>query len=272
MYKSILAISEGGPDAAVCFQLAARFAGQFGGTVDAVHYAESRLGDFDIAAQSLPFVRQQFEDRVKSHALESERAFKEHLAAISGATLVSGRDMTRERLLSLGRTADLVVVGRPGGDDDNISPETVRAVLYDCGRPVIVTPPNLPVGAIGSAVVAWNGSLQSVRALAYAMPILERAKKVTVLTPGGRANEGDRNLLLRALERHGVNARLDAIPDGNLSARGRGRALRNYARDSGADFLAMGAFGHGGLSNLLGLGGATAKVISSCPVPLLLAH
>jgi hypothetical protein len=26
------------------------------------------------------------------------------------------------------------------------------------------------------------------------------------------------------------------------------------------------------LTNFLGLGGATAKVISSCPVPLLLAH
>src|SRR5436190_6211023 len=214
MYKSILAISEGGPDAAVCFQLAARLAGIFGGTVDAVHYAESRMGDFDIAAQSLPFVRQQFEDRVKSHALESERAFKEHLASISGATLTSGRDLSRDRLLGLGRTADLIVTGRPGGDDDNISPDTVRAVLYECARPVVVTPPNLPVGPIGSAIVAWNGSLQSVRALAYAMPFLERAKKVTVLTPGGRANEADRNLVLRTLSRHGVNASLDALPDG----------------------------------------------------------
>jgi nucleotide-binding universal stress UspA family protein len=272
MYKSILALSEGGPDAAACFQLAARFAGMFGGTVDAVHYAESRLGDFDIAAQSLPFVREQFEGRVKSHAAESERAFKEHLASISGATLSSGRDMNRERLLGFGRAADLIVVGRPGGDDDNISPETVRAVLYECARPVIVTPPNLPVGAIGSAVVAWNGSLQSVRALSFAMPFLEKARKVTVLTPGGRANEADRTLLLRTLARHGINANLDALPDANLSARGRGRALRNYARDRGADFLAMGAYGHGGLSNLLGLGGATAKVISSCPVPLLWAH
>ena len=34
----------------------------------------------------------------------------------------------------------------------------------------------------------------------------------------------------------------------------------------------MGAYGHGGLSNFLGLGGATAKVIAACPVPLLLAH
>jgi nucleotide-binding universal stress UspA family protein len=34
----------------------------------------------------------------------------------------------------------------------------------------------------------------------------------------------------------------------------------------------MGAYGHGELSNFLGLGGATAKVIAGCPIPLLLAH
>jgi nucleotide-binding universal stress UspA family protein len=36
--------------------------------------------------------------------------------------------------------------------------------------------------------------------------------------------------------------------------------------------VVMGAYGHGQLSNFLGLGGATAKVITSCPLPLLLAH
>jgi nucleotide-binding universal stress UspA family protein len=46
----------------------------------------------------------------------------------------------------------------------------------------------------------------------------------------------------------------------------------DYARERKADLLVMGAYGHGGLTNFLGLGGATAKVISSCPVPLLLAH
>jgi nucleotide-binding universal stress UspA family protein len=42
--------------------------------------------------------------------------------------------------------------------------------------------------------------------------------------------------------------------------------------DPSAGLLVMGAQGHGGLSNFLGMGGATAKVIASCPVPLLLAH
>jgi len=40
----------------------------------------------------------------------------------------------------------------------------------------------------------------------------------------------------------------------------------------GADLLVMGAYGRGQVLSFLGLGGATAKVISSCRVPLLLAH
>ena len=37
MLKSILAVSEGGPDAVMSFKLAARVAAEFGGTVDALH-------------------------------------------------------------------------------------------------------------------------------------------------------------------------------------------------------------------------------------------
>ena len=37
MFKSILAVSEGGPDAAMSFTVAARVAAIFDGTVDALH-------------------------------------------------------------------------------------------------------------------------------------------------------------------------------------------------------------------------------------------
>ena len=39
--------------------------------------------------------------------------------------------MTRDELVRMGRFASLVVIGRPGADDENISPETVKAAIYD---------------------------------------------------------------------------------------------------------------------------------------------
>ena len=181
--------------------------------------------------------------------------------------------MTRDELVHLGRFANLVIIGRPGADDENIAPETVKAAIYDCARPVVIAPPDPQRGPVTSVVVAWNGSAQAARAVGAALPFLKRAGKVTVMVADADPDEVAAPLLMRRLGRHGITATVDTAKFGVvLTGRGRGRALLGYAKDKGADLLVMGAYGHGELSNFLGLGGATAKVIASCPVPLLLAH
>jgi nucleotide-binding universal stress UspA family protein len=276
MYKSILAISEGGPDAAMSFGLAARIASMFGGTVDAVHFSESRAHDVDIAAQAMPFLKPLSDGRLKARAAESERAFRELIAPIAGATFTGGEDVTRDQLVTLGRFASVLLIGRPGADADNIAPATVKAAIYDCARPVVIAPPDSAPNAdkipISSVVVAWNGSAQAARAVGYALPFLEKARTVTIVVAGGKPDDVGASLLLRNLGRRGIAATVETMDPGAVSGRARGRALLEYAREKKADLLVMGAYGHGGLTNFLGLGGATAKVISSCPVPLLVAH
>ena len=272
MYKSILAISEGGPEAAISFRLAARIASMFGGTVDAVHYSETRPGDADIAGQAMPFMKRVADDRLNSRARESERAYKELLAPLAGATFTGGHGVTRDQLVRMGRYADLVLVGRPSLDAENIAPETVKAAIYDSAGPVVVAPPNLGEGGIASVVVAWNGSAQAARAAGFALPFLAKAAKVTVLVADAAPDDLGTPFLTRMLERHGVNATVETVSHGDITGRARGRALLEYTQNKGAGLLVMGAYGHGGLTNFLGLGGATAKVIASCPVPLLLAH
>lgn len=272
MYKSILAISEGGPDAEMSFRLAARFAALFDGAVDAVHFAQHHMHDADIAVQSMPYLKGLSDDRVKARAEESQRRFRELIAAIQGATFSGDEAMTRHELVQLGRFASLVIIGRPGSDDENIAPETVKAAIYECARPVVIAPPDPQRGPVTSIVVAWNGSAQAARAVGAALPFLKRAGKVTVMVADVDPDEVAAPLLMRRLGRHGISATVDTARFGSLTGRGRGRALLGYAKDKGADLLVMGAYGHGELSNFLGLGGATAKVIASCPIPLLLAH
>jgi nucleotide-binding universal stress UspA family protein len=272
MYKSILAISEGGPDAAMSFGLAARIATMFDGTVDAVHYSEGHAGDINIAAQAMPFLKAEADDRLKSRALESERAFRELIEPIKDATFNNGQDLTRDRLVAMGRYASLLLVGRPGVDQENIAPATVKAAIYDCARPVVIAPPELRSAPISSVVVAWNGSAQAARAVGAALPFLEKAQAVTILVAGAQPDDVGTPILVRNLGRRGIAATVDTMDPGAVSGSARGRALVGYAGDKDADLLVMGAYGHGGLTNFLGLGGATAKVIASCPVPLLLAH
>ena len=272
MFKSILAISEGGPDAEMSFRLAARIAAEFDGTVDAVHFAEHVEHDRDITIQSMPFLSRLGDDRLKARARESERAYRELLAPIKGATFLGKDGMTRDELVRAGRFASLVVIGRPGADDENISPATVKAAIYDCARPVVIAPPDGKAGSIASVVIAWNGSSQAARAVGSALPFLAKAAKVTLLVADAEPEEVAAPLLLRNLGRRGITGGVDTAKFHALTGRGRGRALLGYAKDKGADLLVMGAYGHGELSNFLGLGGATAKVIASCPIPLLLAH
>jgi nucleotide-binding universal stress UspA family protein len=276
MYKSILAISEGGPDAAMSFGLAARIASMFGGTVDAVHFSESRVHDVDIAAQAMPFLKAESDARLKARAAESERAFRQLIAPIDGATFTGGLDVTLDQLIKLGRFASLLLIGRPGTDAENIAPATVKAAIYDCARPVVIGPPdaapNAGAAPIASVVVAWNGSAQAARAVGYALPFLEMARTVTIVVAGTQADDVGTPLLVRNLGRRGIAATVDTMDPGAVSGRARGRALLDYAREKKADLLVMGAYGHGGLTNFLGLGGATAKVISACPMPLLVAH
>ena len=272
MFKSILAISEGGPDAVPSFRLARAIAAAFGGSVDAVHFSEAHPGDADIAAQAMPFLKRLADDRLKARARESERAFRELIAPLAGATFTGGHGVTRDQLVRMGRYADLVLVGRPSLDAENIAPETVKAAIYDSAGPVVVAPPNLGEGRITSVVVAWNGSAQAARAAGFALPFLAKATKVTVLVADAAPGDLGTPFLTRMLERHGVNATVETVSHGDITGRARGRALLEYTQNKGAGLLVMGAYGHGGLTNFLGLGGATAKVIASCPVPLLLAH
>jgi nucleotide-binding universal stress UspA family protein len=272
MMKSVLAISEGGPDAAMAFRLAAVVAADFGAIVDGVHFPLGRPDDINIAAQAMPFLKDQGRSRLTGRLHNTEGAWREHAAAIAGATLRTGWDTTLDMLVAMGRSADLLIVGRPGMDPENTAPATVHAAIHDCARPVMVAPPDPHVRRLSSVVIAWNGSAQAARAVEYALPFLARADKVTILVAGATPDAVSVPLLVRHLGRHGIAAAVDAVDPGAVSGRARGRALLGYVGDRNIDLLVMGAYGGGQLSGFLGLGGATGKVISSCPVPVLLAH
>lgn len=271
MYKSILAISEGGPDAVMSFRLAARVAALFDAAVDAVHFSQVRRGDADIALQSMPFLKTVSDDRVEGRARESERAYGELIAPLANVTF-GGPGLTRDRVVAMGRESSLLLLGRPGTDPENVAPETVHAALYECARPVLIAPPHDGHQPMSSVVVAWNGSAQAARAVGYALPFLAKAEKVTILVAGTAPDSVGTPFLMRTLGRHGIAATVETMDAGDVSGRARGRALLDYTKEKGGGLLVMGAYGHGGLSNFLGLGGATAKVIAACPVPLLLAH
>ena len=273
MIKSILAVSEGGPDAATSFRLAARVAGLFDVAVDALHLAiDPSRTNGSLAGDALPLVMNLDDERLGERGRASADAFKTLLEPRGDATYSVADVDQVDTMVAMGRSVDLLVLGRPGGDPENIAPATAEAALFDCSCPVLIAPPEAGAGAFASVIVAWNGTQQAARAVVYAMPFLRRAAKVKLLVVGSTPEAVNAPYLARHLARHGIATTTDAIDPGAVSGRARGRALLGHAHEARADLLVMGAYGQPRALSFLGLGGATGKVISSCRVPLLMAH
>lgn len=276
MFKSILAVSEGGPDAAMSFTLASRVAAAFDGTVDALHLpvgpAGGAVGGLAMSGEAMPLIMNLDDERLEARAKESERAYKELLGTNKGSTYTAAQTATLDALVAMGRCSDLLVLGRPGSDPENVAPATVEAAIHECARAVMIAPPNPGSGGFGTVIVAWNGSFQAARAVDYSLPFLAKATSITILVVGSTPDEVGASYLARNLSRQGLKTTIDAIDPGAVSGRARGRALLDYTHGKGADLLVMGAYGRGQVMSFLGMGGATGKVISSCRAPLLMAH
>ena len=276
MFKSILAVSEGGPDAAMSFKLAARVAGVFDGTVDALHLpvgpAGGMAGGLAMSGEAMPLIMNIDDERLEARAKESKAQYDAIVAPVKGATYSAAETATLDTLVAMGRCSDVIVLGRPGADPENVAPATVEAAIYECARPVMIAPPTAGSGGFANVIVAWNGSFQAARAVEYSLPFLAKATQVTILVVGSKPDDVGAAYLARNLGRQGIKTVIDAIDPGAVSGRARGRALLDYTHGKGSDLLVMGAYGRGQVLSFLGMGGATGKVISSCRVPLLMAH
>lgn len=167
------------------------------------------------------------------------------------------------------RCADLTVTGQDVPDEDQFEISTIDLVMRS-GRPVLVTPhgaKNKPVGR--HVVVAWNASREAARAVADAMPILESADTVDILTVAADADgEIPGADIAGHLAHHGVVVEVHEAADGDDDA---GAALLRYVGNSGADLLVMGAYGHSRIREFV-FGGVTRHVLEEMNVPVLMSH
>jgi hypothetical protein len=79
------------------------------------------------------------------------------------------------------RSADTFVALRPNGELED-SDRFIESVLFGSGRHLFLVPHNKQPrqSSFDHVLVAWNGSRESARALAEALPYLHRAQSVTV--------------------------------------------------------------------------------------------
>ena len=167
------------------------------------------------------------------------------------------------------RYADLFLTVRPsaGSDEGMRWMGLVEGVLFGSSRGVLLVPEGRPANPIKRIVVGWNGSRESARAVAEAMPFLRKAAKVVVLTAERDPGADDLDTrLVRHLDRHEVKATLH-----DVRSRDPADAILAEASAIEADMIVIGAYGHSRLREWA-LGGVTRDLLLRSPLPLLLAH
>jgi len=281
--KSLLAISSGGPDAEPAFQAAAQLAQAFDAHLSGLFLppAKNALGELmGEAGEAMAMLHggvpnvllQAGQPRPPTRAELTRQAFEQASAALRASAFHVAPKSDADVVAAFGRLHDLMIVARPGQDPLDPEPAAINAALFETGRPLLVVPHEPFPARLGRAVVTWNGSIAATRATHFALPLLKTCEEVVVLVAESGEGDARPEVLCHYLTQHGVATRADRIDVARASSRARGRAVLHYTEHADADLLVMGAYGQGRMMQFLGLGGATAKVITACKVPLLLAH
>jgi nucleotide-binding universal stress UspA family protein len=168
--------------------------------------------------------------------------------------------------------ADLLVLGQrePQSHISGTPADFVESVVIGSGRPALVLPHvGIPATIGGHVLLAWKEGPAAAHALAGAMPLLQKAERVTVVqwVPEGESTPGPLDIRSH-LARHGVKAEVRRHAEAPSTT---GELILSMAADLAADLVVMGCYGHS-RAREWALGGATRTILSSMTVPVLMAH
>lgn len=173
------------------------------------------------------------------------------------------------------RYADLVVLGQydPDGTSGPAYANVPEYAVMNSGCPALIVPYAGTFNNVGERVlIAWNESLEAVRAVRHALPLLRRAKVVEVVMFNSSPDFGDKGEAPGAdialyLARHNIKVNVKLERAGTETA----NALLSLAANLSSNLLVMGCYGHSRLREMV-LGGMTRTILESMTMPVLMSH
>jgi nucleotide-binding universal stress UspA family protein len=170
------------------------------------------------------------------------------------------------------RIRDLSLV--PVKADDVRSEKIVERLIFESGRPILMCPQefagDLPV-SFDDVVIAWDHTAPAARAVADALPILQSAARVRIVTATDDKTTAELvsgAALVSHLAEHGIRAVSETVKINGSSV---GKVFEVYVRANTIDLLVMGAYRHSRLNETM-WGGTTKTVIGRPPCWVLMSH
>ncbi|WP_213736949.1 universal stress protein [Bradyrhizobium sp. dw_411] len=170
------------------------------------------------------------------------------------------------------RIRDLSIV--PVKTNDDRSEKIVERLIFESGRPILMCPEelaaDLPV-AFDDVVIAWDHTAPAARAVADALPILQSATNVRIITATDDKTTAEMvsgAALVSHLAEHGIKATFETVSIDGSSV---GKVFEAYVIANAMDILVMGAYRHSRLNEIM-WGGATKTIIGQPPCWVMMSH
>jgi len=207
-------------------------------------------------------------ESIRQASSEGERAARAVLEACpyDRKSFVSLKSPVWAALAMHGRVSDVLLFDDASARGKGPLAEAFQQIVADEQRPTVVAREGLRVG--GVVAVAWDGGKEASRAARTALPLLQKASKVVILTaPGASPRKCDPALLQTFLAVRGVESEVQALQVSGDAA----PALVKAAKAASAEVLVVGAFGHPRLQEFI-FGGATRTFLNADGPSLFLSH
>lgn len=216
---------------------------------------------------------------------ETKSREDEHIASVKAdfEAIIQGEDFTAGWLevaeqnspLRAIAYADLVISSQAAYDPrrGQTSVAFINNLILETGRPVILVPTEWTDLSFGSKIVlGWDESREAVRSMHDAMPLLQKADQVDVVSVNNK-NEDEQVDITQVssfLKRRNVNSHFNfevTSEDFNSAE----KVLLHFAHAHAASLIVVGGYGHTRLREII-LGGVTRHLINHSDIPVLLSH
>ncbi|RXH08782.1 universal stress protein [Bradyrhizobium guangzhouense] len=175
-------------------------------------------------------------------------------------------------LAAQARFSDLTLI--PVKPHDSRTENIVETFLFQSGRPLLLCPEQHVETLrpeFESVMIAWDHSARAARAVGDALPILQAAALVRVITVAddeAAAITQSGHSLVHHLREHGIYASFETVQEGGSSI---GKVLGSWAQSHAVDAIVMGAYHHSRLNETV-WGGVTKTVIGQPPCWVMMSH
>ncbi len=263
------------PACAIALQTAFNLGERIGASVSGCHMRPHRYSNVTLGTA---FANAAWRKRDTKRAPGAARALYQAIAEEHGykvsrrarrkpSALWAERVGSPDKLMGIvGPVADIVVVSRPKSVG-TVADMFMLAALIESKRPVLIVPRSVRKVVGKRVCIAWNQSADAARCVTAAIPILQQADEVTIISCGSEDRAGPQSAQLAAYLMHW------GVKTTRINTRGRNveAELMAACKEKRADLLLGGAYSRSRWREKV-FGGTTEFLIRKATIAIMLLH